>query len=452
MFMNTNIKLLKNGSRYCVFNIEDFSLFDINEFSYNVLSHALKSGDISETSKNFDIGVDELSSILNRVGYRKIQTVEKTDKLQSKRSVGRITLHVSNDCNLRCKYCYASGGGYGKNRGLMTSETAKRFVDYCCENFNEVRNIVFFGGEPFLNPDIIEYICKYFRESANAGAIAKTPRFGAITNGTVASGRIFDIIENYFSFLTVSIDGPKEINDINRITTNGNGSFDLISSFLKKISLLPGLKVNIEATYTARHIEKGFSREMIKDYFMRDFGLNANVVDEISLDNIHIAEKGLDKPLDSPWFKSVLKTIVRKKYETKCQILRNIFAVSIDGSIYPCHMNIGDGMLPVSSIWDDGQELLDVIRYDDAYRLKDNDTCNQCWARNICGGCSRLSFYDSDKKNYRNIPVKNQCDDFKKIISMSLLKICEVRKDPILWGDLLEKVNKTVTPRYPSLY
>lgn len=105
-------------------------------------------------------------------------------------------------------------------------------------------------------------------------------------------------------------------------------------------------------------------------------------------------------------------------------------------------MNIGDGMLPVSSIWDAGQELRDVIRYNDAYRLKDNDTCNQCWARNICGGCSRLSFYDPDKKIYKSSPIKKQCDDFKKIISLSLLKICEVRKNNILWQNLLNRINR----------
>ena len=105
---------------------------------------------------------------------------------------------------------------------------------------------------------------------------------------------------------------------------------------------------------------------------------NADIVDEMSLDKSSVAIENLDSPLNSPWFESVLKTIVRKRYETKCQILRNIFAVSIEGDIYPCHMNVGDGMLPVSSIWDSGQELQDAIRHNIAYRLKDNNTCNQC--------------------------------------------------------------------------
>lgn len=441
--MNTNIKLLKDESRQCIFNIDDYSLFDINEFSYNVMSTVLETGDITTTSRKFNLDEKDLSSMLKKIGYREIQNgKEIKDRQQSKRNIQRITLHVSNDCNLRCKYCYASGGGYGKNRGLMTLETARRFVNYCCANFDRVENIVFFGGEPFLNIQIIEFICNYFHEKFKNGEIPYIPKFGAITNGTLNSDKILNVIREYFSFLTVSIDGPKEINDLNRVTKDGSGSFDRIAFFLKNVSIIPKLKINIEATYTSQHIEKGFSREMIKNYFRTSFNLNADIVDEMSLDKSSVAIENLDSPLNSPWFESVLKTIVRKRYETKCQILRNIFAVSIEGDIYPCHMNVGDGMLPVSSIWDSGQELQDAIRHNIAYRLKDNNTCNQCWARNICGGCSRLSFYDPDKKTYRNTPLENHCDDFKKIISKTLLKICEVRKDTSLWSDLLNQVNR----------
>lgn len=440
--MNTNIKLLKDESRHCIFNIDDYSLFDTNEFSYNVISTALETGDIPATSRKFNLDEKDLSSMLTKIGYKEIQDVKEIkDNQQPKRNIQRITLHVSNDCNLRCKYCYASGGGYGKNRGLMTLDTARRFVNYCCANFDSVENLVFFGGEPFLNIQIIEFICNYFHEKFNNGEISNIPKFGAITNGTLNSDRIFNVIHKYFSFLTVSIDGPKEINDLNRVTIDGSGSFDRIAAFLKRVSGIHELKINIEATYTSQHIEKGFSRETIKNYFKTSFNLNADVVDEMSLDNSSMAIENLDSPLNSPWFESILKTIVRKRHETKCQILRNIFAVSIEGDIYPCHMNVGDGMLPVSSIWDSGQGLKNIILHNEAYRLKDNNTCNQCWARNMCGGCSRLSFYDPDKKTYQNSPLEKQCDYFKKVISKALLKICEVRKDSSLWGDLLNQVN-----------
>lgn len=442
--MNANIKLIKGDSRCCIFNIEDFSLFDIDELTYNVLNHFLETGDIVETSKKFNVAENELYYSLKSIGYEEAKDITSNNEIQQYiRSVQRITLHVSNDCNLRCKYCYASGGAYGKNRGMMTIETAKRFVDYCCDNYDRVDNVVFFGGEPFLNIQIIDFVCKYFQEKFDSGKISNLPRFGAITNGTLLSDKVFSVIEKYFSFLTVSIDGPKEINDMNRVTTNGDGSFDKINLFLKRVSTIHKLNVHIEVTYTSQHIEKGFSREMIKRYFMTEFNLNADIVDEISLNHSQLAVEELNDPLNSPWFFSVLKSVINKRHETKCPILQNIFAISIEGDIYPCHMNIGDGMLPVSSIWNSGRNLIDEIQHNGAYSLKENSTCRRCWARNICGGCSRLYFYDSDDKKYNHLPIKKQCDFFKRILSLSLLKICEVRKNPALWSNLLDKVRET---------
>ena len=81
--------------------------------------------------------------------------------------IKRITLHISNDCNLRCKYCFGGGGSYNQERNLMTEQTAIEFVDFCVEQFERVEKIVFFGGEPMLNLKGMEIVCnrfKYYKE------------------------------------------------------------------------------------------------------------------------------------------------------------------------------------------------------------------------------------------------------------------------------------------------
>lgn len=440
--MTTNIKLLKSDSQYCIFNTDNFQLFSINQFSYDLISHLLESKDIAKTAEYFQLAESEIKTMLEKIGYGNLdETLTESVQNSDCKVIDRITLHVSNDCNLRCKYCYASGGAYGKSRGLMSIETAEKFVEYCCRNFEQVRHIVFFGGEPFLNYRVIEFVCKRFNDKFNKGEIKTLPYFGAITNGTILTDAVFSIIKKYFSFITVSLDGPREINDVNRVYTSGDGSFDNINKFLKRISSLTDLRINIEATYTKQHIENGYTREMIKDYFLNEFNLNADVVDEIALDNREAAFFSLESPLESPWFDSILKTVINKVHETKCPILRSTFAISTDGGIYPCHMNVGDGMSAVTSIWDSERILSDLILYDKAYALKDNEICHACWAKNICGGCARTSFYDDEKKVYSHTPIKSKCDDFKKIVEKTLIKICEVRKNPELWHALLTRVN-----------
>ncbi len=439
----TNIKLLKSDSQYCLFNIDNFQLFDINQFLYDVISHLIENGNISRTANYFQIEESDIIAILDTIGYTESPTLSFDETKTFNDTIDRITLHVSNDCNLRCKYCYATGGTYGKSRNLMSIETAKKFVDYCCENFKKVRNIVFFGGEPFLNYPVIEYICNSFQERFNNGQIRTIPKFGAITNGTISSDKVLSIIEKFFSFITVSVDGPKEINDLNRVTDSGSGSFDRINKFLKQIITFPNLKVGIEATFTKQHIDSGYTRKLIQNYFQHEFNIKADVVDEMSLDNSNNAINGLEKPLDSPWFDSILRTIISKEHEKKCPILRSIFAVSSDGGIYPCHMNIGDGMKPILSIWESDKTLNSIIQTNKSYCLKNNEICQNCWAKNICGGCSRLSFYDSEKKAYSHTPIKTRCDEFKLIVEKTLLKICEVRTNPKLWEMLLTHVKNS---------
>ena len=45
-------------------------------------------------------------------------------KEPSTSTITSIKLIVSNDCNLRCSYCYASYGSYGKKRKVMKTEEA----------------------------------------------------------------------------------------------------------------------------------------------------------------------------------------------------------------------------------------------------------------------------------------------------------------------------------------
>lgn len=154
----------------------------------------------------------------------------------SKRKViKRITLHISNDCNLRCKYCFGGGGSYNQERNLMTEQTAIEFVDFCVEQFERVEKIVFFGGEPMLNLKGMEIVCNRFKYYKEEGKIDILPNFVIITNGTILTDRMLAFIKRNISAMTISIDGPKEINDIQRIYKNGKGSYERIAHFIHTI-------------------------------------------------------------------------------------------------------------------------------------------------------------------------------------------------------------------------
>lgn len=131
------------------------------------------------------------ASSFNRDGNlaQNIKQAENTSKvLTSHRKFKRITLCVSNDCNLRCKYCYAGGGNYGGNRFIMDKETALEFVNFCYRELDELECIMFFGGEPLLNWKIVEFICKEFEDRHKDGGCLN-PKFTLVTNGTILKFR-----------------------------------------------------------------------------------------------------------------------------------------------------------------------------------------------------------------------------------------------------------------------
>lgn len=76
-----------------------------------------------------------------------------------------ITLQITQNCNLRCSYCVYSGKY--KNRAhsqkTMSKETAQKAIDYYISHSRDTKNlsIGFYGGEPLLCIDMIEYCVDY---------------------------------------------------------------------------------------------------------------------------------------------------------------------------------------------------------------------------------------------------------------------------------------------------
>lgn len=71
--------------------------------------------------------------------------------MQKDAPVKALCLHVSHDCNLRCKYCFASTGDFGTgHRMTMGVETAKAAIDFVVARSGTRHNIEvdFFGGSP----------------------------------------------------------------------------------------------------------------------------------------------------------------------------------------------------------------------------------------------------------------------------------------------------------------
>lgn len=152
----------------------------------------------------------------------------------------QITFVVTEDCQLRCKYCYICG----KNQfNVMSFETAKKAIDYVLSRsdvYNE-KSVTwdFIGGEPFLEIDLIDKICDYIklRTYELSHPWFDNYRFSFSTNGLLyRSDAVQRFIKKNLAHLSVSVslDGNKEKHDAQRIFPDGRGSYDAV---LKAIPL-----------------------------------------------------------------------------------------------------------------------------------------------------------------------------------------------------------------------
>lgn len=124
-----------------------------------------------------------------------------------------MCLHIAHDCNLRCKYCFASTGDFGTGRKLMPFSVGKQAIDFLLEKSvgRENLELDFFGGEPLMNWDVVKQIVEYARSKEEE--YGKKFRFTITTNGMLLDDEKIDYINKEMSNVVLSIDGRKEVND-----------------------------------------------------------------------------------------------------------------------------------------------------------------------------------------------------------------------------------------------
>ena len=155
-----------------------------------------------------------------------------------------ITFQVTDDCNLKCTYCYEINKGHH----IMDFDIAKRFIDDLLDtdkknDYINIDNspaiiIEFIGGEPFIAIDLIDKITDYFISQMIEKHHPWATRFmiSICSNGVLYfDPRVQAYIKKHLNNLSfsISIDGNKKLHDTCRIFPNGQGSYDIAIKAVK---------------------------------------------------------------------------------------------------------------------------------------------------------------------------------------------------------------------------
>ncbi len=138
----------------------------------------------------------------------------------------RTVLEITQQCNLRCKYC-AFGGGFVDHRRhsskVMSREILEKAIDeaFIHSDHLEEISIGFYGGEPLLPWKLLKTAVRYTQaESSN-----KRVRFSLTTNATLIDQKKALFLRDAGFSILVSLDGPQILNDFYRIYPDGEGSY-----------------------------------------------------------------------------------------------------------------------------------------------------------------------------------------------------------------------------------
>lgn len=135
----------------------------------------------------------------------------------------QYVLHVTRECNMRCKYCYETD----RDTTYTTDEILST-----CDNIlkcNDFYSVEFIGGEPFLEFDHIITAYEYIKERSK-----KVNGFTISTNLSLLNDFMLDWLEEREDIrLSVSLDGNSYMNQLRISAADDVGTYKVVMRNIK---------------------------------------------------------------------------------------------------------------------------------------------------------------------------------------------------------------------------
>lgn len=281
--------------------------------------------------------------------------MEYRDRGGSK-SIKNIIFIVTKDCQLACKYCYLVGKNSNEK---MTWEIGKQTIDYILNEFSQSKGIIldFIGGEPFLEIELIDRICDYFKVEAYKKELVcfNNYRFNVSTNGiNYNSPKVQEFIcknKKHVS-IGITIDGTKRKHDLNRIwkgTNKERGSYDDV---VKNIPLWLEQIPNAETKVTISSADIPYIKESVLHLYslgIHEVNINCVFEDVWKEGDDRLFEEQLmelaDAIIDGGYYNDYVCSLFTEHIgkPMDCQMdnqnwcgAGKMLAVDAEGNFYPC--------------------------------------------------------------------------------------------------------------------
>jgi uncharacterized protein len=344
-----------------------------------------------------------------------------------------MVLNLTNQCNLSCGYCYEFGEDKvatpeGKPK-FMTWDIAQKSVDHLFAESagRKSIHITFFGGETLMNFPLLKQVVQYANEKAKSEG--REIDYSLTTNGTLLTQPIIEFLAENHIGVTVSMDGPKEMNDALRVFANGKGSYDVIAPKVR--ALLEAHKtrpIAARVTLTSqvtdvmkifRHLkqdmgfhEVGFAPVTTSPnrlYAIETVGMNT-VLDQFKALAFEYRDHALKGRHHG--FSNVSDTLnelhqgINKSHP--CGAGLGLVGVGPSGDIAPCHRFVDSDTHALGNVATGGIDRAKQADFLTRGHIGAKYDCHSCWARPLCaGGCHHEAFVRYGDTGHPNL---HYCD------------------------------------------
>lgn len=354
--------------------------------------------------------------------------------------VKSMTLALTEQCNLRCKYCgyipkYIDGNYQLKE---MQKEVALKAIDLLMKNSQEsdVCNLGFYGGEPLLRLDLIKECIAYIKDKYPF----RQPTYNITTNAVLFDDNVTDfLIENNIK-ITISLDGPKKYQNKYRVDGGGNESYEKVYQNIHLLYRKDPKYFKENITYNVV-MYNGANQDLFEslDCLWRS---DITLIDLFETEYFKMVREKSDEACKDEFFDAKAYDFVYRNMLTNMKKYYNAFNTSeYSNSILPggfCVPGVRknfvttDGKIIVCEKVDESQDIFEIgdvyngIDINKIERLVDKtinclDKCKHCWAARFCSIC----FMDILKAN--NEYCKNSQKNIEVELGYYLDRICTDR-------------------------
>lgn len=366
--------------------------------------------DTTEDPTELDELLDEIDELIKAGQLLTPMSPDFQLVIDEKPIVKAMCLNIAHDCNLACKYCFASQGDYGGvKRELMPFEVAKRAVDFLIANSGSRQHleIDFFGGEPLLNWDVVKQTVEYAEEQAKKNN--KIMKMTMTTNGVLLNQDKIDYLNDHNMSMVLSLDGREAVHNAMRpVANSGAASYNIIAkNLVNAVKQRNGLEYYVRGTFTHKNLDFVEDVKSLSDLGFEHLSMEPVVGAEgdyvlreedwptLSAEYEKLADLYLERQAEGWGERFNFFHFRMDLYRGPCMAKRlrgcgaghEYMAVVPNGDIYPCHQFVGKDGYVIGTVWE-GITNTDIPTQFRNTHVFTKPTCAKCWAKFFCsGGC-----------------------------------------------------------------